>query len=125
MKGLSNLSFKPLLVFFFIATFLLLSLFERDLFAAPPLKIGLTLGLTGRYAEMSEMQRKGFELWVSEVNKKGGFLGREIRLITYDDKSDPTVAKRLYEAMIDKEGVDLIFAPYSSEMLPQPMQQVN
>ncbi|MFN3396374.1 MAG: ABC transporter substrate-binding protein [Thermodesulfovibrionales bacterium] len=114
MKGLLNFLFKPL-VFFFIATILLLFLFERDLFAAP-LRIGLTLGLTGKYAEMSEMQKKGFELWVSEVNKKGGLLGREIKLIIYDDKSDPTVAKGLYEAMIDNEGVDLIFAPYSSEI---------
>lgn len=115
MKG-SNFPFKPLLVFFFIEIFLLSPIFERDLSAATPLKIGLTLGLTGRYAEMSEMQRKGFELWGSEVNRKGGLLGREIKLIIYDDKSDPTVAKGLYEAMIHNKGVDLIFAPYSSEI---------
>lgn len=116
MKGQSNILFKPLPVFFFISFFLLSSLFEKDPFAAPPLKIGLTLGLTGRYAEMSEMQKKGFELWVSEVNRKGGLLGRKIELIIHDDKSDPTVAKGLYEDMIHNGGVDFIFSPYSSEI---------
>lgn len=116
MKGLLNFLFKSLLVLSLVVACLLSSLFERDLFAVPPLKIGLTLSLTGRYAEMAEMQKKGFELWASEVNKKGGLLGREVKLLIYDDRSDPETAKRLYEAMIDKEGVDLIFAPYSSEI---------
>lgn len=116
MKGLSNLILKSLLVLPFIAIFLFIIYIEGDLFAASPVRIGLTLGLTGRYAEMSDMQRKGFELWASEVNKKGGLLGREVKLLIYDDKSDPETAKRLYEAMIDKYGVDLIFAPYSSDI---------
>lgn len=90
--------------------------FSGQVNAAPPLRIGLTLGLTGKYSEMSEMQRKGFELWQSEVNSRGGLLGREIRLILYDDQSDPERARMLYETLIKKDHVDLIFAPYSSEI---------
>lgn len=115
MKCLSDF-YKPLFVLSLIIAFFLSVLFERDPFASPPLRIGLTLGLTGKYAEMSEMQKKGFELWASEVNKKGGLLGREVKLIIHDDRSEPEVAKRLYESMIDKEDVDLIFSPYSSEI---------
>lgn len=84
--------------------------------ASTPIRIGLTLGLTGRYAEMSEMQRKGYELWQREVNSKKGLLGREVRLIIYDDQSDPVRAKKLYEILINKDQVDLVFSPYSSEI---------
>ena len=38
----------------------------------PLIKIGVSLGLTGKYSEMSDMQMKGFKLWESNVNKRGG-----------------------------------------------------
>lgn len=95
---------------------LLLSLvWVSPLHATPPIKIGLTLGLTGKYAEMSQMQKRGYELWASEVNKRGGLLGRKVMLLIRDDRSDPELARTLYENFI-KEGVDLIFSPYSSEI---------
>jgi len=53
------------------------------------IKIGVSLGLTGKYSEMSDMQMKGFRLWESDVNKRGGLLGKKVRVIIYDDKSDP------------------------------------
>ncbi|MBI5027096.1 MAG: amino acid ABC transporter substrate-binding protein [Nitrospirae bacterium] len=84
--------------------------------AAEPIKIGLTLGLTGKYSEMSDVQMKGFRLWEKDVNSKGGILGRKVELILYDDKSDPQTAKSLYEHLILKDKVDLVFGPYSSEI---------
>ena len=57
--------------------------------AAESIRIGLTLGLTGKYQVMSEMQRKGFRLWEKEVNQRGGILSREVQLLILDDKSDP------------------------------------
>lgn len=47
--------------------------------AAEPVKIGVTLGLTGKYSEMSDMQMKGFRLWERDVNSRGGILGRQVR----------------------------------------------
>jgi branched-chain amino acid transport system substrate-binding protein len=85
-------------------------------YASEPIKIGLTLGLTGKYSEMSNMQMKGFRLWESHVNNRGGILGRKVRVIIYDDKSDPQNAKSLYEHLILKDKVDLLFGPYSSEI---------
>lgn len=84
--------------------------------AAEAIKIGLSLGLTGKYAELSDMQMKAFKLWEKDVNRKGGILGRKVNLTIYDDKSDPLIAKSLYEYLITKDKVDLIFGPYSSEI---------
>jgi branched-chain amino acid transport system substrate-binding protein len=82
----------------------------------PLIKIGVSLGLTGKYSEMSNMQMKGFRLWEKEVNSRGGILGRKIKLIIYDDKSDPRTAKSLYEHLILNDKVDIVFGPYSSEI---------
>lgn len=82
--------------------------------AQEPIKIGVSLGLTGKYSEMSDMQMKGFKLWEKEVNSRGGILGRKVEFIIYDDKSDPQTAKSAYEYLILKDKVDLVFGPYSS-----------
>lgn len=82
----------------------------------PHIKIGVSLGLTGKYSEMSDMQMKGFRLWESDVNKRGGLLGKKVQIIIYNDKSDPQTAKSLYEHLILNDKVDLVFGPYSSEI---------
>jgi branched-chain amino acid transport system substrate-binding protein len=84
--------------------------------ASDPIKIGLTLGLTGKYAEMSDMQMKGFRLWETDINSRGGILGRKVKLFIYDDKSEPLTARSLYERLILKDKVDLVLGPYSSEI---------
>ena len=84
--------------------------------AAGPIKIGLTLGLSGKYSEMSDMQMKGLKLWEKEVNSKGGILGKSVQVIIYDDKSDTRVARSLYENLLSKDRVDLVFGPYSSQI---------
>ena len=33
------------------------------------------------------MIRDGFRLWEKEINQRGGLLGRPVKLILYDDKS--------------------------------------
>jgi branched-chain amino acid transport system substrate-binding protein len=85
-------------------------------FAAEPIKIGVSLGLTGRHAEVSRLQEKSFRLWEQDVNRKGGLLNRKVKLIIYDNKSNPQTARSDYQYLINTEKADLLFAPYSSEL---------
>lgn len=82
--------------------------------AETPVTIGVSLGLTGKYTNMANMQEKGFRLWAEQVNQRGGLLGRPVKLIIYDDQSDKATAKLLYEKLLVNDGVDLLFTPYSS-----------
>jgi branched-chain amino acid transport system substrate-binding protein len=82
--------------------------------AEQPIKIGVSLGLTGRFAVMSDALYKGFRLWEKHVNREGGILGRPVQVIVRDDHSDPERAKDLYRQIIEKDKVDFLFAPYSS-----------
>lgn len=82
--------------------------------AVEPLRIGLTLGLSGPYARPSLMQQQGFLLWRERVNEGGGLLGRPVEMIIHDDRGEKGRAKELYEKLIFEEKVDLLFGPYSS-----------
>ena len=85
-------------------------------YPAEPLKIGISVGLTGKYAELSAMFLNGYKLWQTGVNSRNGLLGRQVQLIVYDDKSSPDTAAAFYNRLILEDKVDLVLAPYSSEI---------
>lgn len=101
---------------FFKLLFLLLFLPVTFAYAAEPVKIGLTMSLTGKYAELGAMNEKAYRLWETEVNKKGGLAGRPVEITILDDKSDAQLAASLYRQMITRDKVDLILGPYSSDI---------
>jgi branched-chain amino acid transport system substrate-binding protein len=82
--------------------------------AQEPIRIGVSLGLTGRFAVMSDALNKGFHIWEQHVNSNGGLLGRPLQIIYEDDQSSPETARLLYRKLIETEKVDFLFAPYSS-----------
>lgn len=79
-----------------------------------PITIGATLSLEGRYQDPSRMIQAAYQLWVEQINQKGGLLGRPVRLILYNDESSPERSRRLYKKLIEKDGVDLLFSPYGT-----------
>ncbi len=83
---------------------------------AKKILIGTTASLTGRYAKLGREQLQGIQMWVDSVNARGALLGRKVKLLHYDDKSDPETCARLYEKLITEDGVDLLLGPYASDM---------
>lgn len=80
------------------------------------LKIGATLSLSGPYREPSAMIKRGYELWVRNLNTRGGLLGRPVELIVLDDKSDPELTRRGYRRLLEEYGVELVLSPYSTPL---------
>ena len=87
---------------------------SRPVTAADPIKVGAALSLTGRFSDSAKYVAEGYQLWVQEVNARGGINGRPIQLITYDDESNPDTAAVLTERLISRDGVVAILGPYSS-----------
>ena len=81
---------------------------------APPLRIGVSLSLTGSYAALGEMQANAYRLWELHVNGRGGILGRKVEVVIRDDHSSPKTAASLYEDFVRKDKMDFVFGPYSS-----------
>jgi branched-chain amino acid transport system substrate-binding protein len=82
--------------------------------AAPPLKVGASVALTGKYSRTGQEQLNGIKMWVQDVNARGGILGRKVDLVYYDDESKPDTGAKLYEKLITDDKVDLLLGPYSS-----------
>jgi len=79
-----------------------------------PVKIGMTLSLTGPVAAPGAIQKVATEVYVEDLNKRGGLLGRKVELILKDDQSRPDMARTLYEQLVTVDKVDLIMGPYGT-----------
>ena len=60
--------------------------------AADPIKVGSVLSVTGPAAFLGDPELKTLQLYVEDINKKGGVLGRQLQLVHYDDGSDANKA---------------------------------
>jgi len=79
-----------------------------------PIKVGGTLALTGPLSATAIMQKIAGEIYVEQLNKRGGWLGRPVEYVLKDDQSKPDVARTLYEQLITVDKVDLITGPYAT-----------
>lgn len=75
---------------------------------------GGAVSLTGPASFDGIYYKKGYELWVEQVNKRGGILGTPVKLILYDDKSTPSEAVSRYEKLITVDKVDFLLGPWTS-----------
>jgi branched-chain amino acid transport system substrate-binding protein len=76
--------------------------------AADPIKIGSVLSVTGPAAFLGDPELKTMQMYVEELNKKGGVLGRQLELVHYDDGSDASKANGFGKRLIDDDKVDII-----------------
>ena len=82
--------------------------------SGPPIRIGVSLPLTGRFSEPGTAAKRGYEVWVKLVNDKGGMLGRPVQLTVLDNASVQRTAVADYERLITVDKVDLVVGPFSS-----------
>ncbi|HTV36591.1 MAG TPA: amino acid ABC transporter substrate-binding protein [Xanthobacteraceae bacterium] len=85
--------------------------------AAKPLKVGMSMALTGGVAPIGKQALAAPQIWRDDVNAKGGLLGRPIELVYYDDQSNPANVPGLYTKLIDVDKVDLLIGPYATNMV--------
>ena len=79
-----------------------------------PIRIGSTLALTGPLSATAQIHRIVGEIYVEQVNKRGGWLGRPLEWVLKDDQSKPDLARTLYEQLVTADKVDLLMGPYAT-----------
>ncbi|NMM12772.1 MAG: ABC transporter substrate-binding protein [Rhodoferax sp.] len=77
-------------------------------YAADPIKIGSVLSVTGPAAFLGDPELKTLQMYVDELNKKGGVIGRQLQLVHYDDGSDANKANGFAKRLIDDDKVDIL-----------------
>src|SRR3984893_2187931 len=89
--------------------------------AADPITIGFSMELTGPFAVVGKTGLLAFKIWEEEVNAKGGLLGRPVKLVYYDDQSNPALVPGIYTKLIDVDKVDLLVSSYGTNLVVPAM----
>ena len=82
--------------------------------AQKPVKVGFPMILSGPGALFGEPALKGAQMYVEELNAKGGVLGRKIELIQRDTKGNADEAVRVSRELILKDNVDFLVGTLTS-----------
>ncbi|MSO99818.1 MAG: branched-chain amino acid ABC transporter substrate-binding protein [Acetobacteraceae bacterium] len=89
-----------------------------------PILIGFAEALTGSLAAVGKSGIVATQIWAEEINAKGGLLGRQVKLVFYDNQSNPTNVPGLYVKLLDVDKVDLVLSGYATNMVVPAMPVV-
>ncbi|HVG50258.1 MAG TPA: amino acid ABC transporter substrate-binding protein [Xanthobacteraceae bacterium] len=82
-----------------------------------PIKIGFGIAQTGPLGAIGKQALVGMKIWEEQTNAKGGLLGRPVKLIYYDDQSNPSTVPGIYTKLLDVDKVDLITGGYATNQI--------
>src|SRR4051812_29275475 len=76
--------------------------------------VGTHLDLSGPVAAGMPQLRNGMQMRLDEANDKGGVHGRKFKFVVEDNASQPQVAVRATEKLVNSDGVFAILNPFGS-----------
>ncbi len=79
-----------------------------------PIRIGSTLALTGPLSATAMTHKLVGEIYIEQLNARGGLLGRKVEWLVKDDQSKADLARTLYEQLVTSDKVDLLMGPYAT-----------
>jgi branched-chain amino acid transport system substrate-binding protein len=84
-----------------------------------PIKIGLTIPLTGPFANTVAEYMPAFQLGVEVVNKAGGVNGRPLQLLVEDSQASPAGGIAAMRKLVEVDGVQGVMTSFSSVVTAQ------
>jgi branched-chain amino acid transport system substrate-binding protein len=61
------------------------------------------------------------QIWQDDVNAKEGLLGRPVKLVYYDDQTNPPTVPGIYTKLLDVDKVDIIVSGYGTNLVAPAM----
>jgi branched-chain amino acid transport system substrate-binding protein len=92
--------------------------------AQEPIKIGFSMAMTGGLGPNGKSALLAQKIWEGDINAEGGLLGRPVKLVYYDDQTNPSTVPGIYSKLLDVDKVDLIIGGYATNMLAPAMPLV-
>lgn len=90
--------------------------FARLASAADPIKVGVGMSMTGALAGGGRAALVAMRMWADDVNRRGGLLGRQVEIISYDDQSNPANVPGIYGKLLDVDKIDLVVSGYGTNL---------
>ena len=84
--------------------------------SGPPITIGFSMPLTGGLAVNGTSGLLAMQIWAEDTNQKGGLLGRPVKLVYYDDQTNPSLVPGIYTKLLDVDKVDLVVSAYGTNV---------
>ena len=82
------------------------------------------MALTGGLAPNGKAALLAMQIAAEDINAKGGILGRPVKLVYYDDQSNPSTVPGLYTKLMDVDKVDIVVSGYATNMIAPAMPVV-
>jgi branched-chain amino acid transport system substrate-binding protein len=73
--------------------------------ASAQVKIGAVLSVTGPASFLGDPEKKTLEMYVAEINEKGGVNGQKLQLVIYDDGGDANNARTFATRLVEEDKV--------------------
>src|SRR4051812_2906180 len=86
-----------------------------------PIRIGFGMSLTGPLSPNGKSALLAMKIWEEDTNAKGGLLGRPVKLVYYDDQTNPSTVPGIYTKLLDVDKVELVVGGYATNMLAPAM----
>jgi branched-chain amino acid transport system substrate-binding protein len=87
----------------------------------PPITIGFDIEETGSLAINGRASLLAYKIWQDHVNANGGLLGRKVKLVYYDDQSNPALVPGIVTKLIDVDHVDYLLGENGTNMIAPAM----
>src|SRR5215472_3104821 len=92
--------------------------------SGPTIQIGFSMALTGSLAVNGKSGLLAMQIWAENQNAKGGLLGRPVKLVFYDDQTNPSLVPGIYTKLLDVDKVDLVVSGYGTNIAAPAMPVV-
>jgi branched-chain amino acid transport system substrate-binding protein len=73
--------------------------------ASAQAKLGAVLSVTGPASFLGDPEKKTLEMYVDEINAKGGVNGQKLQLVVYDDGADANAARTFATRLIEEDKI--------------------
>jgi branched-chain amino acid transport system substrate-binding protein len=73
--------------------------------AAAQFKLGSVLSVTGPASFLGDPEKKTLEIYIADINGKGGVNGQKLQLTVYDDGADPNAARTFATRLVEEDKV--------------------
>jgi branched-chain amino acid transport system substrate-binding protein len=90
-----------------------------------PIRIGLSISQTGPLGAGGKAGLLGLQMWRDDINARGGIIGRKVEMVVYDDQSNASLVPSIYAKLLDLDKVDLLIAPYGTNLTAPIMPMVK
>jgi branched-chain amino acid transport system substrate-binding protein len=87
----------------------------------PPITIGFGMSLSGGLAGGGKAALLTYQIWQKQINAHGGLLGRQVKLVYYDDQTNPALVPGIYSKLLDVDKVDIVVSGYGTNLVVAAM----